>query len=147
MTPDLLFSISSALVLPGWLLLLFAPRWRWTTTLVTTVVLPVLLAVAYGAALLPHLFDSPGGFGSLDEVALLFENRWLLLAGWVHYLIFDLLVGSWIVRDAHAQGVHHGLVIPCLLGTFMVGPLGWLLYTILRGVRKKRWTREPVSIA
>jgi hypothetical protein len=79
-----------------------------------------------------YFFRSEGGFSSLPDVARLFMNPWLLLAGWIHYLAFDLLVGSWEARDARKHGINHLLVIPCLILTFMFGPAGWLLY---RGVR------------
>lgn len=82
--------------------------------------------------LVPNWIGSPGGFGSVADVALLFTNPWLLVAGWVHYLCFDLLIGCWEVRDARERGVPHAFVVPCLLLTFMFGPAGWLLY---RGVR------------
>ncbi len=59
--------------------------------------------------------------------ARLFENPYLLLAGWVHFLAFDLLVGAWEVRDARRVGITHLLVVPCLLLTFMAGPVGLLL--------------------
>jgi Domain of unknown function (DUF4281) len=68
-------------------------------------------------------------------VAALFTNRWLLLAGWVHYLAFDLLIGSWETRDAQERGVPHLLLVPCLFFTFMFGPAGWLLYMGIRTVR------------
>jgi hypothetical protein len=71
---------------------------------------------------------------------LLFSNPWLLLAGWIHYLAFDLLVGSWEARDAHDRGVRHLLVVPCLILTFLFGPIGWLIYL---GIR----TRTPRGIA
>jgi hypothetical protein len=58
----------------------------------------------------------------------LFDSRWLLLAGWVHYLCFDLLVGTWEVEDARARGIPHLVVVPCLVLTFLFGPAGWLLY-------------------
>jgi hypothetical protein len=54
------------------------------------------------------------------------------LAGWIHYLAFDLLVGIWEVRDSHERGVPHWLVIPCLFFTFMLGPIGFLLYCAVR---------------
>jgi hypothetical protein len=66
---------------------------------------------------------------------MLFQNKWLLLAGWIHYLAFDLFIGSWQVRDAAKQGISHWLVIPCLALTFMFGPIGLLLYFLLRGVK------------
>jgi hypothetical protein len=78
---------------------------------------------------------SDGGFESLEPVARLFANRWLLLAGWVHYLAFDLFVGSWEVRDARSHNIPHWLVLPCLFLTFLFGPAGWLLYMAVRAVR------------
>ena len=82
----------------------------------------------YAVLIAIHFAGSKGGFSSLHEVALLFANPWLLLAGWVHYLAFDLLVGSWEVRDARERGVRHIFVVPCLILTFLFGPAGWLLY-------------------
>ena len=79
--------------------------------------------------------SAPGGFSSLPDVALLFTNRWMLLAGWIHYLAFDLLIGAWEVRDARQRAIPHLLVLPCLFLTFMFGPAGWLLYMGLRAVR------------
>ena len=91
-----------------------APRQRWVTaTVLTGAVVPLMLAVLY-VALSPSHWGGPGGFSSLADVALLFSNPWLLLAGWVHYLAFDLLVGTWEVEDARSQGVPHLLVVPCL---------------------------------
>ena len=75
---------------------------------------------------------SAGGFASLAAVATLFSNPWLLLAGWTHYLAFDLFVGSWEVRDARERGIPHLCVLPCLALTFLFGPAGWLLYLALR---------------
>jgi hypothetical protein len=95
-------------------------------------VVPTLLALVYVAALATGWPGSEGGFSSLPDVALLFQNKWLLLAGWVHYLAFDLLIGAWEVRDARERGVPHLLVLPCLALTFMFGPAGWLLYLLAR---------------
>ncbi len=75
---------------------------------------------------------SRGGFSSLHGVAELFSNPWLLLAGWVHYLAFDLFVGTWEVRDSLERGVPRLLVVPCLLLTFMLGPVGFLTYHVTR---------------
>ncbi len=55
-----------------------------------------------------------------------------MLAGWIHYLAFDLFVGSWEVSDARANGIHHLLVVPCLLATFMAGPIGLALYFAIK---------------
>jgi hypothetical protein len=138
MTPEALFSLASTAVLPGWLLLVLVPRWRWTARLVTGVVLPALLGVLYAAVIAIHWGGAEGGFSSLAEVKRLFESPWLLLAGWVHYLAFDLFVGAWEVRDAARLGLPHLLVIPCLLLTFLFGPIGLLLYLALRAALRKR---------
>ena len=81
---------------------------------------------------------SDGGFGSLPEVSALFANQWLLLAGWIHYLAFDLFVGSWEVRDAAERNISHWLMIPCLVLTFLFGPVGLLTYFALRSTAKMR---------
>lgn len=68
----------------------------------------------------------------------LFEDPYLLLAGWVHYLAFDLFIGSWEVRDAQRLRLPRLLVVPCLLLTFLFGPAGLLLYFTIRWVRTRR---------
>ena len=138
MSADRLFSICNSVALLGWLVLAIAGRRRWAAYLTTGVILPLLLAVAYAVLLVSHWGESKGGFGTLTDVALLFSNRWVLLAGWIHYLCFDLFIGSWQVRDAEAQGISHWLVIPCLFLTFMFGPVGLLLYFALRTLRTKK---------
>jgi hypothetical protein len=126
-----LFEIVNTLVLPGWLLLIFAPRWRFTMP-VAAVGLPLTLAAIYGVLLGQHWGETQGGFGSLAGVTQLFSNPYVLLAGWIHYLAFDLFIGAWEVRDAQSRKLPHLAVIPCLLLTFMFGPLGLLVYFVLR---------------
>lgn len=138
MKPETLFSICNLLVVPGWLLLIFAPRWKWSARIIAGIVIPLLLAAVYLSLVVTHFGKSEGGFGSLEQVSQLFRNPYNLLAGWVHYLAFDLFIGSWEVRDARRLGVHHLLVVPCLLLTFLLGPIGLLLYFGLRLARKRR---------
>lgn len=134
---DRLFSLSGGLVLPVWLLLLFVPRWRWTQGLATFVV-PLLLGAAYVALLATTHFPAGGGFNSLAQVAALFSVRQALLAGWLHYLAFDLFTGAWEARDALKLGISRWLVAPCLLLTFLFGPVGLCLYLLLRlALRRK----------
>ena len=138
MSPEQLFSLCGALVLPGWLLLVFLPRWKWTARLVCPVVIPLLLALVYLWLVATTLGRTPGDFNSLAGVAQLFQNPRALLAGWIHYLAFDLFVGSWEVRDARRVGLHHLLVVPCLVLTFLFGPVGLLLYFALRASLRRR---------
>ena len=110
-----------------------APRWQWSARIIAPFVIPLILAGAYAAILATHWSGHRGGFSSLAAVAELFADPWLLLAGWVHYLAFDLFLGAWEVRDAARSGVPHWLVVPCLMLTFLVGPVGFLTYCICRG--------------
>ena len=137
MSADQVFSICNSTALLGWLILAIAGRKRWAAHLTCGVILPSLLGVAYLGLVVGHWGESKGGFGTLTDVATLFSNRWLLLAGWIHYLCFDLFIGSWEVRDAAARGISHWLVIPCLFFTFMFGPIGLLLYFLLRIARTR----------
>jgi len=141
MQPETIFSVANTFPLIGWLLLIVAPRWKFTFTLVRWVVV-LLLSLLYASIAISTFGESEGGFGSLAEVSQLFENPWSLLAGWVHYLAFDLFVGSWEVENAQKLGVSHWLVIPCLLLTLFLGPAGLLLYFILRAIATKKLNHE-----
>jgi hypothetical protein len=132
MTPDALFQWANPLALMGWLALAFLPLAPRLLGLVAGTVVPLLLSTAYAALALSFWSSSTGGFDSLEAVARLFDNRWLLLAGWVHYLAFDLLIGAWEARTARREGIAHGLLLPCLGVTFLFGPAGYLLF---QGVR------------
>ncbi|MCM3879167.1 MAG: ABA4-like family protein [Vicinamibacterales bacterium] len=132
MTADQVFSIVNPLALVSWGLLVVLPGRKWVTDVVTGLAVPALLAIVYTAIIAVNFFGSPGGFSSLPDVALLFSNQWLLLAGWTHYLVFDLLIGTWEVRDAQERGVPHLALVPCLILTFLFGPAGWLLYQAVR---------------
>jgi hypothetical protein len=134
MTPNQIFSIVNAMALVAWILLVALPRKRWVAGVATGLVVPAFLAVAYIAIVVTQFGRSSGGFSSLPAVAALFTNPWLLLAGWIHYLAFDLFVGSWEVRDARRRGIPHLAVVPCLALTFLFGPAGWLLYVVVRFV-------------
>ena len=115
----------------AWLALVLFPRMRWTSTVVP-VVMPSLLAVIYVVLVAATLPRSEGGFSSLAGVSMLFDNPWALLAGWTHYLAFDLFIGGWEVRDAQRRGIPHLLMIPALLLTFLLGPAGLLFYLGVR---------------
>ena len=131
MTAEQLFSILNLMALAAWLPLVFLPRVRWAATLLP-VVMPALLAVVYVVLVAATLPWSEGGFSSLTGVSTLFGNPWVLLAGWTHYLAFDLFVGGWEVRDAQSRGIPHLLVVPALVLTFFFGPAGFLLYLAIR---------------
>lgn len=138
MNADLLFQIASTTVLAGWASLLarpFVPRF---SDLVASVVIPVLLSIAYTGIVMAYWSTAQGGFDTLDNVALLFQSRELLLAGWIHYLAFDLFIGAWIARAAQAAQLPFWLVVPCLALTFLFGPAGLLAFLALRAAMRPR---------
>lgn len=143
MDAERLFQIAGAVTMPGWLLLVLLPGWKWSARLISGAVIPALLGVLYVGLFAMHGPGAKGGFGSLEEVGQLFSNPFLLLAGWIHYLAFDLFVGAWEVRDARQHGVPHLLVVPCLVLTLMLGPTGLLLYLVVRVFRARSWDLDP----
>jgi hypothetical protein len=136
MSAETLFSIANLLAVAGWLLLIALPKNR-TATMAAGTGIPLLLAAVYLTVLAVNWGGARGSFSTLHGVAELFSNPWLLLAGWVHYLAFDLFVGTWETRDAMAHGVPRWLLVPCLLMTFLFGPVGFLAYNISRSVTAK----------
>jgi hypothetical protein len=146
MTPETVFLVCNNGILFAWLLLAVAPGWRWTERIVHAAWIPLPLAIVYAAAFLMNT-EAPegGGFGSLPAVMTLFTSPWAMLAGWVHYLVFDLFVGAWEVRDARRRGIAHWMVLPCLFFTLMLGPIGLGAYLLLRGALRGAWTlvEEP----
>jgi hypothetical protein len=135
MTPDTLFAIANTTALLAWIVLIVFQRQRWAGDVVV-VFAAVLFASVYVAIIATQWWGRDGGFGSLDAVATLFGNRWLLLAGWVHYLAFDLLVGRWEAQDAARRGISPWLTAPLLFLTFMFGPAGWLSYIVVRALAR-----------
>jgi Domain of unknown function (DUF4281) len=136
MTPDLLFTLASTLALACWLALaasLFLRAMRRLTWRTTGVAVPAAFAVAY-LVLLPLGFaEAPeGGFGSIAAVRALFASDAALTAGWLHYLAFDLFVGTFIARTGTESHVPPLLLLPCLALTFLFGPTGLLLFLVLR---------------
>lgn len=149
MTPEQAFSLANLVAVAAWVVLVIVGRSRRGMMAVTAVVIPSL-ALVYAGLLLTHWGETEGGFGSLAQVRALFANPWALLAGWIHYLAFDLFVGAWEIRDSAERGISHYLVIPCLALTFLFGPIGLLLYLGVRQFKTGRvrpaWgTGEPAS--
>jgi Domain of unknown function (DUF4281) len=147
MSLDQMFFIGNSLALAGWALLIFVPNWRSVSRIISGVVIPVLLSVAYTGLVMGWWSRAQGGFGSLSDLAALFDIRALLLAGWLHYLAFDMLVGAWEVRAAKRQGMAHWTIIPALLLTFMFGPAGLLVFLGQRTVWRRGRKTEAVMLS
>jgi Domain of unknown function (DUF4281) len=145
LTPARGFELANLLAMTGWLMLVLSlfPSPDGTAAARLRALagrgVPVLLCVAYAVALAASWGSAPGGgFSSLSAVATLFSSPGVLLAGWVHYLAFDLLVGRVIVDDGRQRGVHRLAMLPPLVLTFLFGPLGLLTYLGLRAVTSRK---------
>jgi hypothetical protein len=136
MTPETLFMIANPLALMGWLALAIAPLAPRLIDLFAGWVLPGLLSLGYAVLMLVHFADAAGGFQTLADVQALFTDADVALAGWVHYLAFDLFIGAWILRDARREGFAHWFVLPILPFVFLVGPAGFLAYLSLKLLRR-----------
>jgi hypothetical protein len=146
--PAFVFGFANNFGLLAWaalLLSLFAPgvrRFVWPTT---QFAIPLAWAALYILLIAQGLPKAEGGFDSIEGVRGLFANDSALTAGWLHYLAFDMFVGTWIARDSVERGVHGLLVAPCLLLTLMFGPAGLLAYFIPRLALARRPKTETVS--
>lgn len=134
---ETLFSAANLLAMAGWLALLIAPRRREANWWLAGLAIPGVLAALYSVLLALHAPGAEGGFGSLAGIAALFRTEGVLLAGWVHYLAFDLFIGAWICRRAEAEGIGPWVARLCLPPTFLAGPVGLLLFLALRAVLAK----------
>ena len=135
MSWDLGYNLINALVVPAWALLLVLPKSPITKSLVHSMLWPVLLGSIYGALLIGAMgfgLSHPDAGFSFEGVQALFDHPNGILVGWTHYLVFDLFVGAWIARDARRLEISHIVTVPCLLGAFLFGPVGLLLYALIR---------------
>ncbi|MDX2289353.1 MAG: ABA4-like family protein [Hyphomicrobiaceae bacterium] len=136
-TLEVIFLVANTAVLPAWLLLASAPAGGVTRRLVHSGLVPatlavlyvVLLATAIGAGAIP----SDADVTSLSGIRSLLASPIAALAGWVHYLCFDLLAGAWIASDRLARGGGRAALAPILFLTLMAGPLGLLVHVLTRG--------------
>jgi hypothetical protein len=135
MNPDTVFQIANAIALAGWLVLLASPFIPEISDRISGLATPLLLSIAYAGVIMAYFGQSEGGFDTLENVTKLFSDPEAVLAGWIHYLAFDLFVGSWEVRTARKENIPFLAVIPCLVLTFLLGPVGFLAFTALRGAR------------
>lgn len=137
MNAEALFQIANPLAMAGWVALAIAPLAPRLADRVAGLAIPAVLSLGYTALILAYWWDAAGGYDSLPNVMLLFTGPEIALAGWVHYLAFDLLVGAWQVRTARREAIPHLLVLPCLVLTFLFGPVGFLLFLGLRLARSR----------
>lgn len=138
MTTSAVFQFANTIAMLMWVLMILLPNWKWTRFLVDYKLVPILLSGLY----IIYIVQSVQGggsmdFSSLESVKKLFTVEIAVLAGWLHYLAFDLVVGMWILDQNRVLKINHLILVPCLLGAFIFGPVGFLLYMIVRTIRLK----------
>ncbi|HMH23025.1 MAG TPA: ABA4-like family protein [Puia sp.] len=140
MTSDTLFTVSSAIAALGWLVLLFmSPYWARYDRFLVGIVIALLALIYTGLNFANFRGSDLPKFFSLDGIQSLYQNKALLLAGWVHFLAFDLMVAVWIKRDSVKYRIRHSAIVPALILTCMLGPLGFLIYLAIRWFRTKKY--------
>lgn len=128
MSPDIVFRIANLMALLSWIALILLPRWPMMVAGIRYGVIGAF-AVVYTALIMVFLFRvEGGGFGSIAGLRALFASDPVLVAGWIHYLTFDLFVGLWIIGRSAGIGLSRLLQAPILVATFLFGPLGLLLF-------------------
>ncbi len=145
-TPDQLFGWAGQAAMIGWLILVLLPRrWPWLLA-VPRYVIPFGLSMLYAGLAMTHFFTvDGGGYGSLAEVRVLLSKEEMLLAGWVHYLAFDLFVGGWIAVNADRIGLSRLVQAPVLIATFMFGPVGLAIFLAIRAGYFRRSADGPLE--
>lgn len=145
MNPSLIFKIANAITVLAWLVLIFSPNQVRVIRLLRVFVSGLLLGGVYVISIIIGNGQTEGNFSSLESVRLLFANDYFLLAGWIHYLAFDLFIGTWETEDAIKEKINRWILVPIWALTFYFGPAGWLLYLILRFMNRKLAKKENTT--
>lgn len=140
MEASAIFSLANTVAAIAWLFLIVGARWLPRTFQIVRWAVPAVFALIYIATLSRGDTPDDASFQTLEGVAALFTNPWSLLAGWLHYLAFDFFVGCWILEKSKSEGISHWIIIVPLIATFMLGPVGWLLFAVVLGVHS--WKNE-----
>ena len=139
MTPTEVFSIANMIAMPMWVLMLFLSKWKITRFLIDFKVIPLALAFMYAIYIFQAIqISGMMDFGSLTSVITLFTEENAVLAGWIHYLAFDLIVGMLVLDQNKELKINQLVMAPCLFLTFMLGPIGFLLFMIIKTIKQKQ---------
>jgi len=142
---ELLFSMVGVMALVGWFVLLASPIIPVWANRISGLLIPSVMSAGYVVLVVFFPSGGDGGVGSLDAVMTLFSQPSAMLAGWIHYLAFDLLIGAWVCRTGQKDGLTFWLVAPCLPLTFLFGPAGFLTFSIVRAIAKPRVSQTLIK--
>ena len=127
-----IFQLANLLATAGWAILILAPRRFRTLQFLPAYGIPAVLSAGYFVLVAVYFAGAEGGYSSLAAVGTLFESEPVRLAGWVHYLAFDLFIGAWIAARADDLGISRVIQAPVLAVTFLFGPVGLLVFMSLQ---------------
>ena len=143
----MIFGVANAWALLAWVVLALSPK-RERVVPYVFFAGTVLLACLYAGLIIPLMAGCisdggpaarpPADFTTLKGVMALFDSPGGATIGWIHYLAFDLFVGTWIARNADEHKIARWLQVPILIFTLMAGPIGLLLYLLLRQITGKK---------
>ena len=137
LTLENIFLLSNWGVIPFWLLLLFSPNSTFTRILVHSILIPLLLGIAYvfivyKIYLNDNFFNGFGLYLGIENLYAVFSDENFLLIFWLHFLSLSLFVGAWIARDSTRYSIPKVLMALSLITTYFTGPLGIFLYWVIR---------------
>lgn len=139
MTPESIFQVFNGLAPLFWMALILAPRSKWVHRYILSGAAVAFLAAGYMIVVLSHFNFEGADFMSLAGITALLRDPWAMTAGWIHYLAFDLLAGALITHKGMNLGIQRLWLIPCQLATFMLGPVGVVLFVLIARLQGKRW--------
>ena len=133
--PQTFFQVTNTIALLAWIALVVFPSRRLISSVVCATVVPAILACGYAGLIGWQIVSggpTPTDLSTIDGLQQLFSDDWVFAAAWTHYLVFDMVVGAWIARDAVRLGIPWPLRSLALTLTFLAGPVGFLLHVLAR---------------
>lgn len=137
-----LFTATNAIALAAWALLILGPRGPKVAAIILYAGVG-LLCLAYAvmyAVQIQGIFQ--GDMTGIEGISALFQSDGVVVLGWTHYLAFDLFIGQWIAKDADHKGFSRIVQAPILLLTLFAGPIGLLVWLVIREPRARRAARQ-----
>lgn len=129
---ELVYSLTGLLIMICWGLLIFVPNRASRLIVFPKFGIPVLFGLIYAGIMMSKFFDSGGGYGSIAAVRALFAHDDILLAGWLHYLAYDFVIGVWIAEQSDRIGLSRQIQAVILVVAFMFPPMGLVLFLTTR---------------
>jgi hypothetical protein len=147
--PQHFFQITNTVALLAWIALILLPGRRLVSHLLCATVIPGLLAACYAAVIGWKLASNgppPGDVMTIDGLRAVFADDWVFAAAWAHYLVFDMVVGAWIARDAVRLGIPWPFRTLSLVLTFLAGPIGFLIHLVTRFLLRRAVDIDGVTV-